>query len=98
MEVVISSAALIGLRTLSEEDRRRVQSWCDHLKNWENDPFTREHSHRLSTDDNVYVLRTTTDIRVFFALHVESKRITILDIARKGTIQEFGSASESNSP
>src|SRR3712207_4863681 len=84
MNVVLTQPVEIALRTLGEEDRRQVSAWLDHLKNWENDPFVREHSHKLASSEDVYVLRTNTDIRIFFAL--QQGRIVVLDIARKATL------------
>ena len=81
MNVVVNHAAQIALATLTDEDRRRVHAWFDHLKNWDHDETVRSNSKRLSVagEDNVYVLRTTTDLRIFFVLRKES--IEVIDIA-----------------
>ena len=68
MNVVLTQPVEIALRTLSGEDRRQVSAWLDHLKNWDNDPFVRERSHKLASPEDVYVLRTSTDFRLFFSL------------------------------
>ena len=68
---------------LSEDDRRRVWAWIDHLKRWETDPFVRTHSKKLGEGD-AYVLQTSTDVRIFFTL--SETTITVLDVARKATI------------
>jgi hypothetical protein len=81
----------IALRTLGDEDRRRVEAWFDHLKNWENDPFVRAHSQELPSADDVYVLKAGGEIRIFFRL--ETGRIVILDIATKATILSSGHVS-----
>jgi hypothetical protein len=88
MNVVQSPPVQIAIRTLSEEDRRRIWAWFDHLRNWENDSFVREHSEKLPSSTNVYVLKTTNDVRIFFRL--EDDQIEILDIATKATIMSSG--------
>lgn len=90
MNVILTPAVDIALNTLGQEERASVAAWLDHLKNWETDDFIRRRSHKLSPDDDVYVLNTTTDLRLFFKL--EHDRIVVLDIATKATIQAFGSA------
>ena len=74
----------IALRTLTERERQHVFAWIDHLKNWEHDDAVRKKSHRLDDSDNVFVLRTTSDMRIFFKL--DGNKITVLDIATKSTI------------
>jgi len=92
MNVILTQPVDIALRTLGEEDRRNVMAWLDHLKNWENDDFLRSHSHKLNPEDNVYVLKASADIRIFFRL--EKSDIVILDIARKATIVSSGRIAE----
>jgi hypothetical protein len=92
MNVVLTQPVEIALRTLGEEDYRKVSAWLDHLKNWENDRFVRERSHKLASADGVYVLQTSTDFRIFFTL--QQDQIVILDIATKATIKSFGQVSE----
>ncbi|HMC90699.1 MAG TPA: hypothetical protein VKI17_14175 [Gemmataceae bacterium] len=94
MNVVQTPPVEIAIRTLGEEDRRRVWAWFDHLGNWENDPFVRNHSEKLPSVADVYVLKTSSDdIRIFFKL--EPDRIKILDIATKATILSSGHVSGS---
>lgn len=88
MNVILTQPVEIALHTLGEDDRRNVTAWFDHLRNWENDEFVREHSQKLSSGENVYVLKTSTDIRIFFRL--EKFDIVVLDIARKSTIVSSG--------
>lgn len=88
MNITILPPVQIALRTLSDRERRQVLAWLDNLKNWENDQTVRDNSHQLEDSDNVYVLKTTSDIRIFFRL--EASRITVLDIATKSTILSFG--------
>ncbi len=92
MNVILTEPVEISLRTLGEEGRRIVGAWFDHLKNWETDEYVRSHSHQLDSNDNVYVLKTSTDIRIFFRL--KKPDIVVLDIARKATIMGVGRVSE----
>jgi mRNA-degrading endonuclease RelE of RelBE toxin-antitoxin system len=95
MNVVLTQPVEIALRSLSDEDRRKMAAWLDHLKNWENDPHVRKQSHKLDSTEGVYVLRTSTDLRIFFSL--QEDQIVVLDIARKGTIMSFGPLAEQGS-
>ncbi len=92
MKVVQTAPVEIALRTLGEDERRKVRAWLDHLANWEKDPFVREHSQQLNPPDNVYVLKTSSDLRIFFSL--EEDRIVVLDIATKATILSSGHIAE----
>ena len=53
MKVIQTPPVEIALRTLGGEDQQRLGAWCDHLKNWEKDPFVRERSQELPSNDNV---------------------------------------------
>jgi len=94
MNVVQTPPVEIAIRSLGEDDRRRVRAWFDQLENWENDAFVRKHSEKLPSVADVYVLKTSNeDIRIFFKL--EPDRIKILDIATKATILSSGHISGS---
>jgi mRNA-degrading endonuclease RelE of RelBE toxin-antitoxin system len=92
MKVLSLQPVKIALRTLSDKDRRQVFAWFDHLKNWKNDETVRNNSHLLADSDDVYVLKTTSDVRIFFKL--QEDQITVLDIAMKSTIVNSGVDSE----
>jgi hypothetical protein len=96
MKLVQTQPVEIALRTLDPEDRRQVLGWFHLLKNWENDPFVREHSHPLASADGVYMLRTSSDIRIFFKL--EQDQIVVLDIAKQATLMRFAHMSGSGQP
>ncbi len=87
MNVITTQPVDIALRTLGEDNRRNVLAWLDHLKNWENDDCVRDHSHKLNSAENVYVLKTSSDYLIFFRL--EQPDIVVLDIATKDTIAKF---------
>jgi len=92
MNVILTQPVEIALRTLGPEDREKVVAWFDHLKNWENDSLLRSQAKRVNSADNVYVLKTGGDVRIFFRL--EQDRIAILDIATKATILSSGHVPE----
>ncbi len=81
------------MRMSREETRRRIGVWIDQLKRWDTDPYIRQHSKKLDhAGDNVYVLISSEDFLIFYAL--EEDGITILDVARKSAIGSFGYFSE----
>jgi hypothetical protein len=93
MKVIQTAPVQIALRTLGDEDRRRVWAWFDHLGNWENDSFVREHSRKLSSATDVYVLKPSEDdFRIFFRL--KDDQIEILDIATKAAILSAASSDQ----
>jgi mRNA-degrading endonuclease RelE of RelBE toxin-antitoxin system len=91
-KVVITPPVEIALRTLDPDNVRSVQSWFTRLANWDHDPFVRSDSHSLDSVPGVYLLKTSTDIRIFFKM--DGDTITILDIARKQSILTSGSIPE----
>jgi len=99
MKVVETPPVEIAIRTLSDEDRRRVWALFDHLKNWENDAYVRQSSERLASasdvyllkTSDVYLLKTSNDIRIFFTL--KDDRIEILDIATRAGIMSSAHSS-----
>jgi mRNA-degrading endonuclease RelE of RelBE toxin-antitoxin system len=83
-KVVITQSVQVALRTLDDETRRRVNAWFEHLANWDGDEYVRSHSHSLDSIPGVYVLKTSTDLRIFFTMQGNS--VTIIDIAKKQSI------------
>lgn len=92
MDVKLTQPAEIALRTLNQEDRRRVAAWLDHLKNWENDSFVRENTRPLATNgaEKVYILRTSMDLFIFFT--IDDREIQVLDMAHHDTLEAFQQA------
>ena len=88
MHVEIAEPADMAIRTLGQDDRQRVQAWFGHLRNWDQDPFVRDHSHPLPSSRNTYVLQTSSDLRIFFTK--EDDIITVFDIAKRPAILLFG--------
>ena len=93
MRVTRDPSVDAAIRTLDEEDRRKVYSWLDHLKNWENDEHVRKMSQPMIYQ-NTYVLNTSDDIRIFFTLDSEKQEIAILDIAKPSRFEIAGVKSE----
>jgi hypothetical protein len=92
MQVELTHAAEIALRTLGDDDRRHVHAWCDRLRDWEHDEAIRSRARRLDVPGlaDVYVLTTTTDLRIFFTVGVD--RIEVTDIAFQESLQAFAHA------
>ena len=93
MDVVLSHGAEINLATLGDEDRRKVHAWMDHLRNWEKDSFVRSRSMKIDVPgpEEVFVLKTSTDLRIFFVLHATCLEVT--DIARQSSLEKVRQAS-----
>jgi mRNA-degrading endonuclease RelE of RelBE toxin-antitoxin system len=81
----------IALQSLDADDVRKVLAWFDNLRNWDNDPFVRRHSHKLDSVPGVYVLMTSSDIRIFF--RIDGDTVTVLDVAKKSSILASGGVS-----
>ena len=93
MRVVKTSSVNAAIRTLSEDDRQKVFSWVDHLKNWENDEHVRQMSKPM-VYQNTYVLNTSDDIRLFFTLDSTENEIVIVDIAKPSRFETAGAKTE----
>jgi mRNA-degrading endonuclease RelE of RelBE toxin-antitoxin system len=87
-EVVKTPLVDVALRTLDNESRRQVNAWFDNLANWDGDEFVRKHSHILDSLPDVYVLRTSGDLRIFFK--IQGNTLTVVDIATKQSIEASG--------
>jgi mRNA-degrading endonuclease RelE of RelBE toxin-antitoxin system len=98
MQIILSERVQTALKTLSRDDRERVQSWFGYLRNWEEDAFVRSQSITLSVQgQSVYMFRTSTDVRIFYTVDLQSKTVTVIDIATKDTILLSGSVSTGGS-
>src|SRR5258708_23349164 len=87
-KVQYAPAVELSMRSLDPDGVRRVQAWFDYLKRWDEDEVVRKNSLPLPGHDGVYVLKTTTDIRIFFRL--DGDTITVLDIAKQSAIIASG--------
>ena len=91
-KVITSPPVDIALRSLDKTGVGKVRAWFDRLQNWDGDEFVRTHSHSLEGVSGVYVLKTSTDIRIFF--RIDGNTITIMDIAKKQAILTSAYGSE----
>ena len=90
-KVVTTPPVEVALRMLDANGRRKVHAWFTHLANWDGDAFIRSHSHSLDSVPGVYVLKTSTDLRVFF--RIDGETVTILDVGSKQSILASGDVS-----
>lgn len=92
MQVQYSERVNTTLATLGTDDRQRVHTWIQYMKNWDRDPFVRNHSVELTVQGKtVYLFRTSTDVRIFYTVNLDNQTITILDVTRQETILSSGS-------
>lgn len=87
-EIITTPSVNVALRTLDDANRRRVRAWFDHLANWDGDEFVRKHSHSLDSLAGVYVLKTSSDWRIFFT--IQGNTLTVVDIGTKQSIEASG--------
>jgi hypothetical protein len=87
-KVVLAPDVEIAMRTLDPDGARRVQAWFTYLERWDTDEAVRENSTPLKDLPGVYVMRTTTDIRIFF--RIDGDTVTVLDVAKKAAILTSG--------
>ena len=91
MQVLLSERVKTALRILSHDDRNRVVAWFDYLRNWEEDQFVRSHSVMLDVQgQSVYMLRTSSEIRIFYTVDQENKTVSVIDVTTKDTILSSG--------
>ena len=93
MKVIKPRSVDAAIRTLSIDERQKVFAWIDHLENWENDEHLRKMS-KLTTEENVYVLNTSDDIRIFFTVNAQEHSIAIVDIAKPSRFENVPARSE----
>jgi mRNA-degrading endonuclease RelE of RelBE toxin-antitoxin system len=87
-KVQYAPAVELSLSSLDPDGVRRVQAWFDYLKQWDEDEVVRKNSLPLPGHPGVYVLKTTTDLRIFF--RIDGDTITVLDIANRSAIIASG--------
>jgi mRNA-degrading endonuclease RelE of RelBE toxin-antitoxin system len=98
MQVKLSERVKTALSTLSRDDRERVHTWFGYLRNWEEDAFVRSQSVTLNVQgQSVYMFRTSTEVRIFYTVDLQSKTVHVIDIATKDTIISSGSGSPGGS-
>jgi hypothetical protein len=91
-QVILAPDVHIAMRSLDPEGARRVRAWFDSLARWDEDEAVRKNSLSLEQAPGVYMLKTTTDFRIFFRL--DGDTVTILDVANRAALLSSGTASE----
>ena len=98
MQVLMSERVKTFLNTSSRDDRERAQAWFDYLRDWEKDPFVRSQSVTLNVQgQSVYMFRTSTEVRIFYTVDLQSKTVHVIDIATRDTILASGNVSTGGS-
>jgi len=98
MQVILSERVKTALNTLSRDDREKIHTWFGYLRNWEADSFVRSQSVTLNVrGETVYMFRTSTEVRIFYTVDLQSKTVHVIDIATKDTILSSGSISAGGS-
>lgn len=94
-KVIVAPGVEIAMRSLDPDGVRRVHAWFDYLQRWDEDEVVRRNSIPLDSVPGVYVMRTTTDIRIFF--RIDGNTVTVLDVAKTPAILTSGGVSRSES-
>ena len=91
MQVVLSERVETALNTLSRDERARVRTWFGYLRNWEEDEFVKSRSVLLNVQgQTMYMFRTSTEVRIFYTVDLQSKTISVVDVATMDTILSSG--------
>jgi hypothetical protein len=90
-QIQYAPAVELSMSSLDPDGVRRIQAWFDHLKRWDEDEVVRKNSLPLPGQQGVYVLKTTTDIRIFF--RIDGDTVKVLDIAKQSAIISSGGIS-----
>jgi hypothetical protein len=89
MKVTKTRAVDMALRTLDDDDRRKVFAWFTHLGNWENDEHVRGMT-KPTVERGTYALNTTDDLRIFFKLNEAEKEIVVVDLSKPSRFAAAG--------
>lgn len=84
----IDDSARIAYASLGADERRLVDAWFDHLRNWHHDEFVRSRSRRLKPDDDLYAFQTNSDDLVI-AFRIAGGAIHVLSIFRREWLRAF---------
>jgi mRNA-degrading endonuclease RelE of RelBE toxin-antitoxin system len=85
MQVETTPSAEIVIRALTEDDRQQVDAWLQHLKNWSDNSFAKLRTKKLAKGD-LYVLKATTDLRIYFHIDEANQSITVVDVAKHSVL------------
>jgi hypothetical protein len=90
-KVILAPDVQIAMRTLDPDGVRRLHAWFSYLERWDTDEAVQKNSVQLKEMPGVYLMRTTTDIRIFF--RIDGDTVTVLDVAKKAAILTSGQIS-----
>lgn len=82
--VVEGPAAEMSLLPLKPDEVRKVQAWYEYLARWDENELVRKSAIPLPNHKGVYVLRTSTDLRIYF--RIDGDTVTVLDVANQAAI------------
>ena len=82
-KIVLDPVVEISLRTLDEDGVKRVTSWFSYLERWDTDEAVRKNSQQLPDIPDVYVMRTATDLFIFFRIDGDTITVLILQKGRR---------------
>ncbi len=83
-QIEYAPAVEMSMSALTPEGVRRVQAWFDYLRRWDEDEVVRKNALPLPGHEGVYLLLTTTDLRIFF--RIDGDTITVLDVTTQAVI------------
>src|SRR5437870_599901 len=94
--IVTSLPVDIALRTMNDRDVQTVRTWFNRLSNLDSDKDIRNRSYKLpGLQNDVYLLKTDGDFRIFYKIDDHTNTIMILDVAKRAAIYTSGSIPDS---
>jgi hypothetical protein len=96
LKLDLSENAEIAYSSLNAGDRRLVDAWFEHLRNWHNDDYIRTHSQRLKTEGEVYAFPTSIDLYIAFEIKADS--VLILSLLHEETVRKVKPVPEKSLP
>lgn len=88
MKLVIESPADHFYIALGPKGRETLDTWFEYLRNWNIDPFARNHSKRLKQDEEFYALRTP-DSNLILAFRIEGNTIFAVTVFEEEWLKVF---------
>jgi hypothetical protein len=92
LSLELTEQAEIAYSSLRPDDRRLIDAWFDHLRNWHNDEYVRSHSRPVPSQQDVYLFPTSRDLVIAFQLAGEA--VIVLSIFREDALRKFGTLAE----
>lgn len=86
----VTEHAELQLASLRADERRILDAWFDHLRNWHNDEFIRSKSKRLDSDEELQVFQTSSDLVIAF--QIKGSEVVIRSIFHADALKGFEQA------